>query len=218
VISAPLGAGLRRIHAALRSDGALPAAQKAVAMAFAHAVRDQPALIARELDRARELGADPVFVGAACSLLLLNRGERAFTAFTLAARERFALPAPGAEPGEATPESALAYFAEHFGGEVPARQRLFAQLAPEAFVGYQLMHRGALQADRRRGELLLCTALAATYEFGLLDVHVTGARSAGASEAELAEALLCAVPASGLTAWAGGAGAIERTRVRSNAR
>jgi alkylhydroperoxidase/carboxymuconolactone decarboxylase family protein YurZ len=78
------------------------------------------------------------------------------------------------------------------------------------------MHEGAIARNRlepRVAELLLCTALAAEYEFTLLDVHVVGARRAGASEQQIAEAVLCGVPAAGLTVWAGGSGAILRTRV-----
>jgi 4-carboxymuconolactone decarboxylase len=215
-VSPALGAGIGRIYDALRTDGALPAGDKAVHMAFAHAALDQRPLLARELERAAALGVAGAFVASASVLLLLTRGETAFREFTLAARERFAFPRIDGEAPETSPEGALAYFREHFGGEVPYRQLLFAELAPESFAGYQLMHRGALHDNRIetvQGELLLCTALAAEYAFDLLDVHITGARAAGASEATIAEALLCAVPASGLTAWAGGSGALLRTRV-----
>jgi 4-carboxymuconolactone decarboxylase len=216
-VSAPLGRGIARINGVLRTDGALPASDKAVFMAFAHAALDQRPLLQRELHRARELGTAAAFVAAASVLLLLTRGETAFRAFTLAARERFELPEPAcaAHPEPATPDAALGYFREHFGGEVPHRQRLFAELAPAAFLGYQQMHQGAIKENRiaeSTAELLLCTALSAEYEFTLLDVHVAGARRAGASEPAIAEAVLCAVPAAGVTAWAGGSGAILRTR------
>jgi alkylhydroperoxidase/carboxymuconolactone decarboxylase family protein YurZ len=215
-VSPALGAGIGRIYDALRTDGALPAGAKAVHMAFAHAALDQRPLLARELDRAVSLGVAGEFVASASVLLLLTRGETAFREFTLAARERFTPePAEGDAP-ESTVELALDYFREHFGGEVSYRQVLFAELAPESFAGYQLMHRGALHDNRIetvQGELLLCTVLAAEYAFDLLDVHITGARAAGASEEAIAESLLCAVPASGLTAWAGGSGALLRTRV-----
>jgi 4-carboxymuconolactone decarboxylase len=215
-----LGNGLRQIYAFLDADGALPRHEKAVFIAFGHAVLGQTPLLHRALERARDLGTPAAFVARASILLLLNRGETAFRDFTLAARELFDMPAAAApaEPFEATADEALAYFAEHFGGEVPYRQRLFAELAPAAFAGYQQMHAGALKHNPlgpRTGELLLCTALTAVYEFTLLDVHVSGARTAGASEAEIAEAILCAVPAAGLTAWAGGSGAIVRTRAEN---
>ena len=104
----------------------------------------------------------------------------------------------------------MAYFREHF-GEVPARQRLFAELAPRAFAGYQLLHRTALKENElapKTCELLLCAVIAAVYQFDLLEIHVASARKLGATDAELAEAILSAYPAAGMTIWAGGAGAI----------
>jgi 4-carboxymuconolactone decarboxylase len=54
--------------------------------------------------------------------------------------------------------------------------------------------------------------IAAVYQFGLLEIHVASARKLGATDAELAEAVLCAFPAAGMTVWAGGAAAIAAGR------
>lgn len=92
--------------------------------------------------------------------------------------------------------------------------RLFARVAPGAFTGYYLMHSTAINANAfapKLAELTLCAVMAAAYEFSFLPVHAQGARTHGATDEELAEAMLCAVPVSGVTAWAGGAGAIIAT-------
>jgi alkylhydroperoxidase/carboxymuconolactone decarboxylase family protein YurZ len=61
--------------------------------------------------------------------------------------------------------------------------------------------------EPRYAELLLVTVLAADYS-PWASVHIDGARKAGASETEVAEAVLCAVPIAGLSAWVVGATAM----------
>ncbi|MBW8842503.1 MAG: carboxymuconolactone decarboxylase family protein, partial [Sphingomonadales bacterium] len=62
--------------------------------------------------------------------------------------------------------------------------------------------------DPSHAELLLVTVLAADYS-NWASVHMDGARRAGASEAAIAEAILCAVPVAGLSAWVVGATAMD---------
>jgi alkylhydroperoxidase/carboxymuconolactone decarboxylase family protein YurZ len=57
-------------------------------------------------------------------------------------------------------------------------------------------------------ELLLVTVLVADYS-AWASVHVKGARAAGASEEAVAEAVICAVPTAGLSAWVIGATAMD---------
>ena len=76
---------------------------------------------------------------------------------------------------------------------------------PAAADAYYLMRRGSIDANPlspKHGELLLLAILAAGYSPMAL-THVRGARNAGASDEEIAEAVLCAIPAAGIAAWMG---------------
>ena len=57
-------------------------------------------------------------------------------------------------------------------------------------------------------ELLLVAVLVADYS-PLASVHIKGARTAGANESEIAEAIICTVLTSGLSAWVSGANAMD---------
>jgi alkylhydroperoxidase/carboxymuconolactone decarboxylase family protein YurZ len=227
-ISPPLAAGLDLIHRVIEEDGALPAAMKALFAAAAAANKGREQLTAAKLERARVLGVTSSEVGGAAIALLLARGEGAFEALTRAAALLFAAEPPDASPptdaaaapdsGElttTTTELALEYFREHFGGEVPLRQRVLAEIAPLAFEGYQLMHRAALKQNvlsPRDVELAMCAINASDYAGAFLEIHIAGARAVGANEAQIAEAVLCAIPAAGIAVWPAAAEAIIRTR------
>jgi len=230
-ISATFAEGLERIHRVVESDGALPAADKALLVATAAANRGRGALMSAELQRARLLGVNGADADGAALALLLARGEAAFAAFAAAVKGIFGDGATGAEGGRrgetmgaavsradlsnAGPEQALDYFREHFGGEVPLRQRAFAEISPLAFEGYHLMHRAALKENPlspKSVELLMCAINASDYQVAFLEIHVAGARAVGASEPEIAEAVLCGIPAAGIAVWPGAAEAMIKTR------
>ena len=85
------------------------------------------------------------------------------------------------------------------------------ELVPLGADAYYLMREGTLGGTAlspRDAELLLVTVLAADYSEWAA-VHMDGARRAGASEAQIAEAVLCAVPVAGLSAWVVGATAMD---------
>ncbi len=129
----------------------------------------------------------------------------------------------GEEVGEpATPSPALEldrqgcldHFEDYF-GLVPDYVELMADEAPRALEGYVLMRRWSLAGNvlaARHVELLLCTVNAAEFASRFVSVHAVAARTAGASEAELVEAVLCAVPVSGVAAWLPGADGIMMSR------
>ncbi|MEX6697977.1 carboxymuconolactone decarboxylase family protein, partial [Pseudomonas aeruginosa] len=76
-------------------------------------------------------------------------------------------------------------------------------LVPTGADAYYLMREGTLSGtalEPTHAELLLVTVLAADYS-NWASVHIDGARKAGATEAQIAEAILCAVPVAGLSAW-----------------
>jgi len=104
-----------------------------------------------------------------------------------------------AEAGEAE-ANFLAYF-----GTIPAPLAQLMRLCPAAADAYYLMRRGSIDANPlspKHGELLLLAILAAGYS-PMAATHVRGARMAGATDEEIAEAVLCAVPAAGIAAWMG---------------
>jgi alkylhydroperoxidase/carboxymuconolactone decarboxylase family protein YurZ len=217
-LSPRFATGVERIYAVLNSDGALPAARKALFVAASAAVADQPAMLEEWLGHAHRRGIDAADVSGVAILLMLNRGERAHRDFTAAAERIYGpLPSVGDTSDDGTgftAEDGLEYLAAHFRAPVPSRSRLFAREAPGAFSGYTLMHSTAINANAfepKLAELTLCAVMAAAYEFSFLPVHAAGARTHGATDSELVEAMLSAVPISGVTAWAGGAGAIVAT-------
>ena len=104
---------------------------------------------------------------------------------------------PVAAEGEAT-----ANFTAYF-GTIPAPLAQLLRLNPAAADAYYLMRRGSIDANPlspKYGELLLLAILAAGYS-PMAITHVRGARMAGATDEEIAEAVLCAVPSAGIAAW-----------------
>ena len=215
-VSPESAAGYKLLLEVLDRNGALPAAEKALFIAAAAATQGQRNLARQALERAREHGLDGERARGAVSLILINRGEVACADFADAIERVFGpAPAMPAATFTATVEEALDYYRQHFGGEVPARQRLFAELGPSAFVGYFLVHRASLKRNvlpARTAELLLCTVVGASYQPSLLEIHMRSARREGATDEEVTEALLASIPVAGFTAWASGAAAIAATR------
>lgn len=216
-LPAASAAGWERVRAVTERDGALPAETKAMFIAAVAAVRGEIDRLRVELVRARDAGLRPAQAWGATALLLLARGEPACARFAGAAEQVFGAPPEGLRESipAATPESALDYFTAQFGGQVPPRVRLLLELAPDAFEGYQLLHEAALARNplgRKLGELLLSAINAGEYQAAFVEVHMAGARRAGAGEAELVEAALCAVPLAGIAAWPPAAEGIAGTR------
>ena len=101
-------------------------------------------------------------------------------------------------PIDVAPGEVERNFVGYFGTIPPALGKLI-ELVPTGADAYYLMREGTLSGtalEPRHAELLLVTVLAADYsEWAAVDMD--GARRAGASENEVAEAVLCAVPVDG---------------------
>lgn len=206
-VAAEVAAGYGQIRAVIEHDGALPAAVKALLVAAAAASRGYDALLRSELARGRGAGLDDDQIGSAATALLLSRGEVACGRFVDAARSVGASGAVGPRPAwDADPE---AYFLQYLGVDaLPARMRLMADRLPEVFAGYQRMHHGALAADpsaTKLSELAMVAVNAGDLQARFVAIHAATARRAGTSDAELLEAVICAVPVAGVAAWATGA-------------
>ena len=199
-------AGYSGFRQVIETDGALSARLKALFVAVAAIDRRYVDLAHRELERGRTLGLTVTDAVAGLIVLSSLRGEGAALEFAAAIEQIFpdvSAPAaqslPVAQPGEA-----VANFTAYF-GTVPAPLAQLLRLCPAAADAYYLMRRGSIDANPlspKHGELLLLAILAAGYS-PMAQTHVRGARNAGATDEEIAEAVLCAVPSAGVAAWMG---------------
>jgi 4-carboxymuconolactone decarboxylase len=198
-------AGFEKFRAVIETDGAVPARLKALFATVAAVDRRHLGLAKAELDRGIRLGLSVKEATAGIIVLTSLRGEAASLDLARLVQESFgtveAPPAqdlPTAEAGEA-----VANFKAYWGGTIPTPLAQLIRLVPEAADAYYLMRRGSIDANPlspKHGELLLLAILAAGYS-PMAATHVRGARNAGASDEEIAEAVLCAVPSAGIAAW-----------------
>ncbi|MFZ4515140.1 MAG: carboxymuconolactone decarboxylase family protein [Acidimicrobiia bacterium] len=209
--------GLARVRDVTDEDGALPAKSKALFMAAAAAVKGHTEMCARELGRAYRLGVSLVDARGASLAVLISRGEAVYERFARAIDVVFGERSPrGAQIGgqyEMTADTACEYFVSYF-GHVPEYIAFMAAQAPRALEGYALMREWALAENplgMRDVELLLCTVNAAEFAPRFIAVHAGGARRAGATDAQLAEAAICAIPVAGVAAWLPAADAIAES-------
>ncbi|MDE1927938.1 MAG: carboxymuconolactone decarboxylase family protein, partial [Burkholderiales bacterium] len=196
-------AGYALFREIVETDGAVAARFKGLFAAAAAVNKGHRELARRELERARAQGLPADEAASALILLASLRGEATALAFgaildaVYGPRE-----AAPAAPVAAAPGEAEANFKAYF-GTVPAPLANLLALVPRGADGYYLMRKGTIDCNRlprKLSELMLIAVLAADYS-PMSATHVKGARVAGASEAEIAEAILCAVPAAGIAAW-----------------
>lgn len=204
--------GYDQFRELIETDGALPAKLKSLFAAVAACNRGYPALAGKELKRAAHKGLTRNEAAAGLILLSSLRGEGAALAFDATIREAYP-PARGADPQtpapaceaelvRAAPGEAEANFKSYFGTVPPALATLL-RLAPKGADGYFLMRKGTIdcnQLDRKAAELMLITVLASDYS-PMAATHIRAARAVGATDEEMAEAILCAVPSAGIAAW-----------------
>ena len=217
-ISTKFAEGYARIRDVTDRDGACPAWAKALYMACAASVRGQRELATREMARSRELGLSLSDARGASLAVLISRGEATYNAFARAIDQAFDISAD--QSSEPIPDfsldrqAALDYFESYF-GFVPDYVEVMADNAPRALEGYVLMRQWSLaenNLDAKHVELLLCTINAAEFSSRFVNIHANGARNAGASEAEITEAVVCAIPISGVASWLPGADGIMEGR------
>ncbi|HSW06685.1 carboxymuconolactone decarboxylase family protein [Aquabacterium sp.] len=205
--------GYRRLRSVIDSDAALPARLKALYVAMAATTRRYPEMARRELGRARALGLSFTEASSAAIVLSSVRGEGAALDFIAALEAEFPGQTGGddAEPGiHVEAGEAERNFLAYFGTMPPSLGKLMA-LLPTGADAYYLLREGTINGTPlgpKYSELMLVTVLAADYS-PWASVHMQGARKAGASETEIAEAVLCAVATSGLSAWVTGAAAMD---------
>ena len=213
--------GYARLRDVTDRDGALPAWAKALFMASAAAVKGHDQLLHEELRRSKELGLSLNDARGAALTVFISRGEEVYSKFTAAINEIY-IEAIEVENQvmpdfELNRDSCLEYFKGYF-GFIPPYVELMADDAPRALEGYVLMREFSLAEnllDAKNVELLLCTVNAAEFSSRFVNVHANGARKAGASEAEIVESVICAIPVAGVASWLPGADGIMEGRSES---
>jgi alkylhydroperoxidase/carboxymuconolactone decarboxylase family protein YurZ len=211
-ISPKFAEGLARIREVTDRDGACPAWAKALYMAAAAAVKGHDEMMRREIGRAVAGGLTHEHARGACIAVLISRGEAIYDKFSRAMDAAFGRVVeidhgnPGPLP-DAAVEDAENYFIEYF-GKVPHYIETMAKRAPRALEGYFLMREASLEQNPlpwKHVELLLMTVNAAELSQWFVGIHAHGARKAGATEEEIVEAIVCAIPVAGVAAWLPGA-------------
>ena len=217
-VSPKFAEGLARVREVTDTDGACEAWAKALYMASAAAVKGHEEMLRAQLRRSRDLGLKLSDARGAALTVLISRGEAVYAAFNAAVDETFGetLGAGGTEAPEypIDRQGCLDYFEDYF-GFVPDYVRLMADEAPRALEGYVLMREWSLAEnllDATHAELLLLTINAAEFSSRFVNVHANGARRAGCSEAQIVEAVVCAIPVAGVASWLPGADGIAEGR------
>lgn len=217
-VSPKFAEGLARVREVTDTDGACPAWAKALYMASAAAVKGHREMLMAQMERSRNLGLALSDARGAALTVLISRGEAVYATFNAAIDEVFgdtmALPAGDAPEFPIDRQGCLDYFEDYF-GFVPDYVRLMADDAPRALEGYVLMREWSLAEnvlDATHAELLLLTINAAEFSARFVNVHANGARRAGCSEAQIIEAVVCAIPVAGVASWLPGADGIMEGR------
>ena len=217
-VSPKFAEGLARVREVTDTDGACPAWAKALYMAAAAAVKGHRDMLMAQMERSRNLGLALSDARGAALTVLISRGEAVYATFNAAIDEVFGdtmtLPAGDAPEFPIDRQGCLDYFEDYF-GFVPDYVRLMADDAPRALEGYVLMREWSLAEnvlDATHAELLLLTINAAEFSARFVNVHANGARRAGCSEAQIIEAVVCAIPVAGVASWLPGADGIMEGR------
>ncbi|MDP7068558.1 MAG: carboxymuconolactone decarboxylase family protein [Acidimicrobiales bacterium] len=216
---APVAAGgMDRLIKIALADGALPCSTKLLFLAGIAATRLEPKLTNEFLASALRHGLEPQAAMGAAATLLVSRGIPPCGILLDGLHECLDAQAPTdqiePDPVRSSPGEALNY-AELAYGLVPPHIEFMASELPEALEGFHLLRSGGLRRasfSPMLTELFLVAVNTALMQPEFVERHSREARMEGASEKELAEAALTAVPLAGLAAWRRGAEGILASR------
>jgi alkylhydroperoxidase/carboxymuconolactone decarboxylase family protein YurZ len=210
--------GMARVGDVITNDSALPARYKMLFAATISAVKRDHDLVGHYLSLAAAGGLPRNEAEGAGIGVLISRGVVPHRLLTEATDKIYGgkpeNSAPATERPTADVASSLDYFTSYF-GFVPDYVELLADRAPQALEGYFMMRQAALggtELPDKIMELLLCSVNAAEYQARFVMIHARGARKAGASEEELVEACLTALPFAGVASWLPAADGIFQSR------
>lgn len=217
-ISPKFAEGLARVREVTDTDGACPAWAKALYMSAAAIVKGHDDMMRRELGRSVSLGLTLEHARGACIALLISRGEAIYERFAQSVDAAFGAHLDTDHGRDVAPDAsvqdATEYFVKYF-GEVPHYIETMAMRTPRALEGYFLMREASLEENPlpwKHVELLLMTVNAAELSQWFVSIHALGARNAGATEEEIVESIVCAIPVSGVASWLPGAEGIDPRR------
>lgn len=210
--------GLARVGDVICADSALRSAEKMLFAAAIAAVKTDADLLDHFMSQVKAGGITVEVVDGACVGVLISRGARPHALLTAARDKHYPTPpVPAAAAGPAATAdvpSAYAYFEQYF-SFVPDYVELLGEQSPAGLEGYFLMRQTALSGTAvpsRLMELLLCAVNAAEYQSRFITIHARAARRAGATEQELVEACLVAMPLAGVASWLPAADGIIASR------
>ncbi|MFB9123815.1 carboxymuconolactone decarboxylase family protein [Paraburkholderia dipogonis] len=206
-------AGYSRWRQIVNTDGAIPARIKALYVAVAANTKGYREMAERELARAHQLGLTYEEASSAGIILSSSRGEGAALRFLALLDAEYQLESPAAAMPVIDVEAGQVEqnFLNYFGAIPPSLGKLI-DLLPVGSEAYYLMREGTINGTplgAKYSELMLVTILAADYS-DWTNVHMKGARTAGGTDTEIAESLVCAVLTSGLSAWVVGASQMDK--------
>ena len=196
--------GYRLFRQITDTDGAIPASLKTLLIAVAAVARNRNDLALRELRRGADLGVTIDQAVAGLIVLSSLRGEAAAMAFEDLLAQVYGSfeDVPPVEQVPVAEGEAQGNFEGYF-GQIPVPLQVMLNLLPVGADAYYLMRRGSIDANPlspKHGEFLLLSILAADYS-PMTATHIRGARNAGATDEEIAEAIICGIPAGGIAAW-----------------
>jgi len=212
--------GLARVADTITADGTLTAGVKALFAAAICAVKRDEALVDRFLAVAAKAGVPREHAEGASVGLLISRGVTPHATFAAATDKAYGPSLAPAAASDATDglaadvPGAYAYFERYF-DFVPDYVELLGDRVPGGLEGYFLMRESSLGETpfpARDMELLLCAVNAAEYQPRFVAIHSRGARRAGATEEQLVEAALVALPFAGVASWLPAAQGILESR------
>jgi alkylhydroperoxidase/carboxymuconolactone decarboxylase family protein YurZ len=203
--------GLARVADVIVTDGALPAGLKALFAGAVCAVKREADLTSHFLALAAAGGVPREHAEGASVGVLISRGVTPHGLFVAAIDDAYGGPAGNTQDArhetgaafDADVASAYSYFREYF-DVVPDYVELLGDHAARGLEGYFLMRESSLgetALPARDMEMLLCAVNAAEYQARFVAIHARGARRAGATEEQLVEATLTAMPFAGVASW-----------------
>lgn len=200
----------------LMSGSALAPCEKFLFASAISAVKGRGRDTAIWMDRALAAGLQSDAARHGAALMLLSRG------FYVSHLMLESIPPTGNEahntPVAPSPgrDEIFQYFTQVF-GELPERVSLLGEYVPSALVFYHLLRKSGLEAgalEPRTSELMLVAVNAAECQRDYIRIHAEGALRKGATEAQLVEACVCAIPFAGVASWFPAAEAILSLRTR----
>lgn len=209
-VSPPTGAALESLHQVINDDaGSLPRWFKHVLVACTCLVKRRPDEARAWIASACDAGVTPEAIAAIAVDLVLSRGahmgDELLAALTATGRTVPATALAGQESIvlDPTSDSIRDYFTGVF-GNVPERVALLLDRCPPGMRAYHLLRQAGLDDSilpAHYMELVLVVVNAADYQPMFVEVHARGAFTKGATEEQLVEACVCAIPHAGVAAW-----------------